>query len=174
MAISNSPPAPAADLLPLKIKPLPHVGRRTDEEIVHTIVNPPPVTSEENVWAFWDKGYEAMPPWQKRNVLGWARMLGPNWIIRVLDLIHESPANIFNFLYGAHVPKHLNDGRTTGRYAGANTSDTIRLPCLYQHGGVWHRPPFRGPGHCTSFGLSTVRHQITFSISPATMDLLFL
>ncbi|KAF5010395.1 hypothetical protein FDECE_3447 [Fusarium decemcellulare] len=126
-----------AGLLHLKIRPLPHTDNRTDEEIVDAILNPPPVTTEENVWAFWDKGYDAMPPWQKRNVLGWARILGPSWSVRVLDLIHGSPANIFNFLDGADLPKHLNEGRTTGRYAGANTSDTIRLPCVYQHGGVW-------------------------------------
>lgn len=125
------------DLLDLKIRPLPHTDNRTDEEIILAILNPPPVTTEENVWAFWDKGYEAMPPWQKRNVLGWARILGPAWTVRVLDLTHGSPANIFNFLDGVDLPKHLNEGRTTGRYAGANTSDTIRLPCVYQHGGVW-------------------------------------
>jgi hypothetical protein len=125
------------DLLPLKIKPLQHVDKRSDEDIIQAILNPPPVTSEENVWAFWHSGYAGMPPWQKRNILGWARMLGPRWDIRVLDLNGESPANIFNFLDGENLPKHLNEGRTTGRYAGANTSDTIRLPCVYQHGGVW-------------------------------------
>ncbi|KAK9777062.1 putative Capsule polysaccharide biosynthesis protein [Seiridium cardinale] len=119
-----------------KLRPLDQVDERTDEQIVHGITHPPVVTSEQNVWAFWDKGFEAMPPWQKRNVLGWARMLGPRWTIRVLTLT-ESPANIFNFLDGVYLPKHLNDGKTTGRYAGANTSDTIRLPCIYQHGGVW-------------------------------------
>ncbi|CAH0054444.1 unnamed protein product [Clonostachys solani] len=126
-----------AVLLDLKIRPLSHNDNRSDEDIIHSILNPPPVTAEENVWAFWDKGYNAMPPWQKRNVLGWARNLGPGWVVRVLDLVHESPANIFNFLDGENLPRHLNTGRTTGRYAGANTSDTIRLPCVYQHGGVW-------------------------------------
>lgn len=125
-------------LLDLKIRPLPHTDNRTDQEIVHAILNPPPVTTEENVWAFWDKGYSAMRPWQKRNVLGWARILGPAWTVRVLDVTHDSPANIFRFIEGADLPEHLNTGGcTTGRYAGAHTSDTVRLPCVFQHGGVW-------------------------------------
>ncbi|KAJ3519070.1 hypothetical protein NM208_g14277 [Fusarium decemcellulare] len=143
-------------LLNLKIRPLPHTDNRTDEEIVDAILNPPPVTTEENVWAFWDKGYDAMPPWQKRNVLGWARILGPSWSIRVLDLIHGSPANIFNFLDGVDLPKHLNEGRTTGRYAGANTSDTIRLPCVYQHGG--------------SAGLALKSPRVKFQVAVASGD----
>lgn len=123
--------------LHLKVKPLSHADNRSDEEIVYGIMNPPPVTSEESVWAFWDSGYEAMPPWQKRNVLGWARMLGPQWTIRVLSLVPDSPTNIFNFASPENLPTHLLDGRTNGRYAGANTSDTIRLPLVYEHGGVW-------------------------------------
>lgn len=126
--------SPPVGLLDLKIRPLPHTDNRTDQDIVDAILNPPPVTSEENVWAFWDKGYDAMPPWQKRNVLGWARILGPAWTVRVLDLTDGSPANVFNFLDAADLPKQ---GRITGRYAGAHTSDTIRLPCVYRHGGVW-------------------------------------
>jgi hypothetical protein len=125
------------EILQLKVKPLAHIDNRSDAQILHGILNPPPVTSEENVWAFWHSGFDAMPPWQKRNILGWARMLGPRWTVRVLDLIHQSPCNIFNFLDGDNLPKILNEGRMTGRYAGAHTSDTIRLPCVYQHGGVW-------------------------------------
>ncbi|KAH8647276.1 hypothetical protein BX600DRAFT_503430 [Xylariales sp. PMI_506] len=128
---------PACVLPNLKVKPLQHNDKRTDQEIIENILNPPPVSSEENIWAFWDKGYNAMPAWQKRNVLGWARILGPRWTIRVLDTIQGSPANIFNFLEDTYLPKHLINGRTTGRYAGANTSDTIRLPCVYQYGGIW-------------------------------------
>lgn len=120
----------------LNLKPLPP-DDRSDEDIIQRITSPPPVTSEENIWAFWHSGFGNMPEWQKRNVLGWARILGPKWTIRVLDLGHGSPANIFNFLDERNLPKHLRDGRTTGRYAGANTSDTIRLPCIFQHGGVW-------------------------------------
>ncbi|KAI1868606.1 uncharacterized protein JN550_006181 [Neoarthrinium moseri] len=120
-----------------KAKPLEHVDHRSDEEIIQTILNPPPVTSEENIWAFWDNGFETMPPWQKRNVIGWVRMQGPRWTVRVLSLVHNSPANLFNFVDEDHVPKHLRDGRSTGKYAGANTSDTIRLPLVYKHGGIW-------------------------------------
>ena len=133
MTASFSPP----DILPLKVRPLGHADHRSDEEIIQAILAPPPVTSEENVWAFWDSGYEAMPSWQKRNVLGWARMLGPKWTVRVLDIRSDSPANIFNFLDGEYLPAYLNDGRATGRYAGANMSDAVRMPCIYQHGGVW-------------------------------------
>jgi len=131
----------AADLLssglPQGIKPLPHTDNRSDDEITQYILNPPPVLSEENVWAFWDDGFGAMPPWQKRNVIAWVRMLGPGWNVRVLDLVHGSPANAFKFVDECYMPEHLKNETTTGRHAGANTSDTVRLPLLYQYGGVW-------------------------------------
>ncbi|KAI9167868.1 putative glycosyl transferase FCK3 [Paramyrothecium foliicola] len=135
--VSTSISRPPEGVLRLKVKPLAHVDDRTDEEIVQSIVNPPPVTAEENVWAFWDRGFEAMPSWQKRNVLGWARMLGPGWQIRVLDLVDESPANIFNFADKAHIPSLLGQGTFTGRDAGACASDVVRYPLVFEHGGVW-------------------------------------
>ncbi|KAL9111171.1 MAG: hypothetical protein Q9227_004434 [Pyrenula ochraceoflavens] len=126
-----------SDILKPKVKPLPHIDERSDEEIIRTIVNPPRVSSEQNVWAFWDKGFTAMPAWQRRNVLGWVRMLGPRWTVRVLDLVPGSTTNVRNFLDTAYLPEHVGDEKLTGKYAGAHTSDTIRLSCLFQYGGAW-------------------------------------
>ncbi|KAL6229776.1 hypothetical protein BDW75DRAFT_249269 [Aspergillus navahoensis] len=134
-----TPGTPSTGVLRVKVRPLSQVDTRTDEEIIQAITHSSPVTSEQNIWAFWDSGFAAMPPWQKRNVLGWARILGPQWTIRVLDLLPDSPANVYHFLDAANLPKHFKDQdkKTTGRFAGANMSDTIRLACIYQHGGVW-------------------------------------
>ena len=129
-------PTPPPDFLRLKQIPLP-VDERSDETLTQSLINPPPVTSEKNVWAFWDSGFSAMPPWQKRNVLGWVRQLGPSWAVRVLDLVDGSPAHVFNFLDGKDMHTHLVKPREKGRYTGAHTSDTIRLPAVFQHGGVW-------------------------------------
>ncbi|KAI1262503.1 hypothetical protein F5Y18DRAFT_418898 [Xylariaceae sp. FL1019] len=125
------------DLTHLKLLPLPSLDERSDKEIIHSIHLAPPVTSEQNVWAFWDSGVHNMPPWQKSNVANWVRLLGPDWTVRVLDLNRGSPANLFNFVDDEYLPKHLRDGKTTGQFAGSNTSDTVRLPLVYQHGGVW-------------------------------------
>jgi len=125
------------DILPLKVRPLQHQDHRDDEEIIQTLFDPPPVVSEKNVWAFWDKGFAAMPPWQKRNVIAWVRMLGPSWTVRLLDLDQSTKAGIFNFVDQAHLPLHIIEGKATGKFSGAHTSDAIRLPLIYQYGGVW-------------------------------------
>jgi hypothetical protein len=69
--------------------------------------------------------------------MNWVRILRLRWTLRALDLSNNSPANVFNFFNEASLPKHIRDGKRTGRYAGVNTSDTICLPLVYQHGGVW-------------------------------------
>lgn len=46
---------------------------RTDNEISDLVRAHHPVTSERNIWAFWDKGFDDMYPWCRRNVLAWVR-----------------------------------------------------------------------------------------------------
>ena len=127
----------SANILTIKNKPLRHVDNRTDQEITSSLLNPSPVTTEKNVWAFWDGGFTSMPPWCQRNALGWVRLLGPSWTVRVLDLVPGSPANILGFLDAENLPDHVGKVKTGGAKAGPNLSDTLRLPCIYQHGGVW-------------------------------------
>ena len=117
--------------------PLGHVDNRSDKEIVHALSEPRAVTSQKNVWAFWDTGFQAMRKWNQRNVINWIRMLGPEWNVRVLDLVEGSESNIRNFLDVSCLPACLADGTMTGVYAGQHAADMVRLRCLFEHGGVW-------------------------------------
>lgn len=73
MAKSNTAAFATGLTLP-NAKRLEHVDFRSDEEIIAAILNSSPVTSELNVWAFRDNGFEKMPPWQKRNIIAWVRI----------------------------------------------------------------------------------------------------
>ncbi|KAK8033598.1 capsule polysaccharide biosynthesis protein [Apiospora marii] len=117
---------------------------RTDAELIHYLKNPPPVTHERNVWAFWDGGFDAMKPWTQRNVLGWIRRQGPEWDVRVLDMAtttgpagSSSPTHAHRFIDPAYLPACFNAGTMTGPTRGQHASDMVRLPLLYLHGGVW-------------------------------------
>ncbi|KAK8128728.1 capsule polysaccharide biosynthesis protein [Apiospora sp. TS-2023a] len=124
---------------------------RTDAELVHYLKNPPPVTHERNVWAFWHGGFDAMKPWTQRNVLGWIRRQGPSWDVRVLDMVSttdesgssssssslSSPTHVHRFVDPAYLPECFNANTMTGPIKGQHASDMVRLPLLYLHGGVW-------------------------------------
>ncbi|KAK8060619.1 hypothetical protein PG996_010549 [Apiospora saccharicola] len=115
---------------------------RTDAELVHYLKNPPPVTHERNVWAFWDGGFDAMKPWTQRNVLGWIRRQGPSWDVRVLDMVTTesgsiSPTHAHRFIDPTYLPDCFNAGTMAGPTKGQHASDMVRLPLLYLHGGVW-------------------------------------
>lgn len=109
---------------------------RSDEEIVTSLRSFKPITSQKNIWAFWQTGWETMKPWTQRNVIGWARR-HPSWTIRVLDRVDESPLNIKHYLQESHFPKCFLDQTMSGPYAPAHNADLTRLPCLFEHGGVW-------------------------------------
>lgn len=49
---------------------------QSDTEITAQLNAYAPVTSERNLWAFWDQGFNAMAPWRKRNVVNWLRRDG--------------------------------------------------------------------------------------------------
>lgn len=121
---------------------------RTDAELVHYLKNPPLVTHERNVWAFWDGGFDAMKPWTRRNVLGWIRRQGPSWDVRLLDMAgatgpgggsssSSSPTNVHRFVDPAYLPACFNAGTMADPTKGQHASDMVRLPLLYLHGGVW-------------------------------------
>ena len=48
---------------------------RSDEEIIAQLEQFQPVTSEKNVWAFWDKGFSAIYPTPQVSILNWVRRL---------------------------------------------------------------------------------------------------
>ncbi|KAI6504073.1 hypothetical protein MCOR10_011782 [Pyricularia oryzae] len=56
------------------------LDKRSDDEIIAMLtgsIDPP--CNEKNMWAYWHTGFEAMPAWNKRNVVNWVRLLGPSW-----------------------------------------------------------------------------------------------
>lgn len=96
-----------------------------------------PITSEKNVWAFWDKGIDSMYPSYRHTVLNWVRKLGPSWTVRIVDLIDGSPNNIYNFVGKHWFPACFNDKTMDGPHAPQHAADLVRLPLLFEHGGVW-------------------------------------
>lgn len=111
---------------------------RSDEEIISTLLQFQPVTSEKNLWTFWDTGLWGMRPYVRRNIIGWIRRLGPDWTVRVLDHVEGSPNNVDAYLDTARdLPDAFNTRSMTGEYAGVHSADMVRLPLLYHHGGIW-------------------------------------
>lgn len=109
----------------------------SDVDIILDLQTFKPVTSERNVWAFWDQGLVNCPGWVQRNVISWVRRLGPSWTVRVLDLVENSPSLVYSYVDPVHLPKAVVGNKMTGNHRSQHTSDLIRLPLLHQHGGVW-------------------------------------
>jgi hypothetical protein len=110
---------------------------RPESQILAELRSFRPVTSEKNVWAFWDKGIDAMYPSYRCTILNWVRKLGPSWTVRVVDLIERSPNNIYKYVGKEWFPNCFNDKTMDGPHAAQHAADLVRLPLLFQHGGVW-------------------------------------
>lgn len=122
-----------------KIKYVDSLDTRSDKEILEAIEQPPPVTSEKNIWAFWHAGASEMPGWCQRNVVNWSRVCGPSWTIRVLNTVKDSPSYALNWVSPETLPKAFVSGSMEGR-PGSNlphSADFLRGICLFQYGGVW-------------------------------------
>ncbi|GKT47669.1 putative GMC-type oxidoreductase [Colletotrichum spaethianum] len=120
-----------------KIQYVDSLDQRSDKHILDSIANPPPVTSEKNIWAFWDSGIHNMPSWCQRNVADWSRICGPSWTIRVLDDVADSPSNALNWVKEDELPKAFVAKRMGGPWTGPHSADFLRGICLYRYGGVW-------------------------------------
>ncbi|KAH7146240.1 hypothetical protein EDB81DRAFT_721135 [Dactylonectria macrodidyma] len=110
---------------------------RPESQILAHLKSFQPITSEKNVWAFWDKGLDAMYPSYRCTVLNWVRKLGPSWTVRVVDLTDGSPNNIYNFVGKDWFPDCFNNKTMDGRHAAQHAADLVRLPLLFKYGGVW-------------------------------------
>ncbi|KAI0132406.1 putative capsule polysaccharide biosynthesis protein [Xylariales sp. AK1849] len=114
------------------------IDNRTNEEITNQLKTYcAPTESNKNVWAYWHSGFDAMPAWTQRNVIGWVRKLGPSWTIRVVDSIPGSATNVTRFAGPDLFPAAFNDGTMSGPFAAIASSDFVRLALLQLHGGVW-------------------------------------
>lgn len=110
---------------------------RSDAEIIAGLKEFVPVTSEKNLWAFWDKGIDAMYPSYRCTVLNWVRRLGRTWTVRIVDLAEGSANNVYNFVGAEWFPKCFVARTMDGKHAAQHAADLARLPLLYVHGGVW-------------------------------------
>jgi hypothetical protein len=108
----------------------------TDEEILSSIERYRPVIYEKNIWALWDSGIRTMPSWCQRNVIGWARICGPEWTIRVLNMRLNSPNHVLKFVDKEMLLEAFLSGTMDGQHAGQHAADCIRGPLLFRYGGV--------------------------------------
>ena len=109
---------------------------RTDAEILESLSQYKPVTSEKNVWAYWHSGLSAMPGWCRRNVISWVRICGPSWTFRVLDTVPGSANHALKFAPKELLPETFVKGTMDGPYTGPHSADFLRGALLVEHGGV--------------------------------------
>lgn len=121
----------------LREVPTSELDLRPEDEIIAQLRGFQPITSEKNVWAFWDKGIDALYPSYKCTVVNWVRKLGPSWTIRLVDVLPGSPNHIYNFVGRDYFPECFVSDTMDGSHKAQHTSDLVRLPLLYEHGGVW-------------------------------------
>ncbi|KAM0792467.1 hypothetical protein ACM66B_005142 [Microbotryomycetes sp. NB124-2] len=114
---------------------------RSDDEVDHAITHPRPVTSDKNVWFFWDKGYENLYPSARRTVRTWHRRLSKlGWAVRVVDYLPGSPLNVTHWIDtndSTVVPRAFTDGSLDGGQSRQHISDLVRWPLLLKYGGVY-------------------------------------
>lgn len=129
--------------LPLGLHAIPPhlLDLQPDSLIDTTLLRPPPITSQKNIWFFWHTGFPTMHPYTKRNIRAYHRRFSPSgWTIRILDRQPNSASNVANFLDvndPAVFPEAFTNNSITGAYAAQHTSDLVRWPLLLKYGGVY-------------------------------------
>lgn len=103
------PPAYASRLRVVRPK-----DTRSDADIIASLTQHVSVTSEKNIWTYWHAGVQAMPRWCQRNIIGWVRLHGPSWTIRVLDCVPGSPNHALKWISGDVLPEAFVQGTMTG------------------------------------------------------------
>lgn len=121
----------------LRAVPESQLDLRPELDIMAELRSFRPVVSEKNVWAFWDRGLDAMYPSYRCTVLNWVRKLGRSWTVRIVDLVGGSPNHIYNYVGKEWFPDCFINNTMDGSHAAQHAADLARLPLLYEHGGVW-------------------------------------
>jgi hypothetical protein len=116
---------------------VPVTDQRSDEEILASLTQYAPVTSEKNIWAFWHSGVSNMPGWCQRNVIDWVRICGLSWTVHVLDNVTDSPNYALKHVSADLLPEAFVKQEMDGPYVGPHSADFLRGACLVQHGGVF-------------------------------------
>jgi hypothetical protein len=110
---------------------------RSSEEILKSLKEFRPVTSEKNIWAFWHSGVDGMPAWCQRNVADWVRIQGPSWTVRILDSDPSSPNFLLRYVDKDSMPTAIVEGGMTGPFTGQHTADFVRSATIYKYGGIF-------------------------------------
>lgn len=130
----------AANEIPLEfqddLEAITPLEKRTDDEILESLRQHVPVTSEKNIWAYWHSGIDTLPKWCQDNAIDWVRICGPDWTVRVLDMVPGSPNYALKFAPKEILPKAFVEGTMTGPYVGPHSADFLRGALLYTYGGV--------------------------------------
>ncbi|PHH61095.1 hypothetical protein CDD81_806 [Ophiocordyceps australis] len=122
---------------------IPHeqLDLRPDAQVDADLVEHKPVSSEKNIWFFWDTGFAQMHGYAQRTVRAWHRRFSKQgWTVRVVDRKPGSVLNVDQFLNvndRQTFPQAFADGNITGTYARQHTSDLVRWPLLLRYGGVY-------------------------------------
>ncbi|KAK4494650.1 hypothetical protein PRZ48_014006 [Zasmidium cellare] len=120
-----------------KLRPVKPKDTRSDREILDSLSQNIPVSSEKNIWAFWHSGLEGLPNWCRRNLIDWHRICGSSWTIRLLDTIPGSPNNALQWVDADVLPAAFVKSNMEGPYVGQHSADLLRAATLWKHGGVW-------------------------------------
>ncbi|KAF2162466.1 hypothetical protein M409DRAFT_69071 [Zasmidium cellare ATCC 36951] len=120
-----------------KLRPVQPKDTRSDDEILDSLTQPTPVSSEKNIWAFWHAGLRGLPNWCPRNLIDWHRVCGPSWTVRLLDTVPGSPNNALQWVDADMLPEAFVKGTMEGPYVGQHSADLLRAATLWEHGGVW-------------------------------------
>ncbi|KAI1827734.1 hypothetical protein F4861DRAFT_492351 [Xylaria intraflava] len=134
MAPKFTPPHSATGL---RAVPESRLDLRPEAEIVQELHSFRAIASEKNVWCFWDKGLDRMYPSYRHTVVNWVRKLGRSWTVRVVDLVDGSPNHVYNYVGRDWFPDCFVHRTMDGRHAAQHAADLVRLPLLFEHGGVW-------------------------------------
>ncbi|KAK4621996.1 hypothetical protein CLAFUW4_07288 [Fulvia fulva] len=113
---------------------------RTNSDILESLTHYAPITSEKNIWAFWDKGVQIMHGWTQRDICDWVRICGTGsnpWTVRISDADPESPNYALKWVEPSLLPASFVDGTMEGPYIGPHSADFLRGALLYAYGGVF-------------------------------------
>lgn len=121
----------------LREVPATQLDLRPEADIIAQLSRFQPITTEKNVWAFWDRGVGALYPSYRCTVVNWVRKLGPSWTVRVVDSVEGSPNNIYKFVSRDWFPECFVNNTMDGPHRAQHAADLVRLPLLFKHGGVW-------------------------------------
>ncbi|PHH77118.1 hypothetical protein CDD82_3665 [Ophiocordyceps australis] len=129
--------------MPVGLYAIPHeqLDLRPDAQIDAELVEHKPVSSEKNIWFFWDTGFAQMHGYAQRTVRAWHRRFSKQgWTVRVVNCKPGSRLNMDRFLDvndGQMFPQAFANGSITGTYARQHMSDLARWPLLLRYGGVY-------------------------------------